>query len=186
MAISWERIAPEDHNRKAREVLQSKGHVAESKCWNLQFDKFPTPASFLVWKTRFKTQVMMWIKRSGELKSSRSVSGKDFPDFEMLDAKIASAVNKIIQNSQFKKEGQPRGADSTKRGPVRERETNRPHDLRLLSSDCCSWHSVRLYWFILGYSSHWQRSGIRHEMGRSSVIDDKNSIRWIMGESAQN
>ena len=119
----------------------------DSKCRNLQFDKFPTPASFLVWKTRFKTQVMMWIKRSGELKSSRSVSGKDFPDFEMLDAKIASAVNKIIQNSQFKKEDQPRGADSTERGPVPERETNRLHDLRLLSSDCCSWHSVRLYLF---------------------------------------
>ena len=38
-----------------------------------------------------------------ELKSSRSVYGKDFPDFEMLDAKIASALNKIIQNSLFKK-----------------------------------------------------------------------------------
>ena len=39
-----------------------------------------------------------------ELKSSRSVSGKIFPNFEMLDAKIASALNKIIQNSHFKKE----------------------------------------------------------------------------------
>ena len=38
-----------------------------------------------------------------ELKSSRSVSGKKFPNFEMLDAKIASALTKIIQNSQFKK-----------------------------------------------------------------------------------
>ena len=38
-----------------------------------------------------------------ELKSSRSVAGKDFPNFEMLDAKIASALNKIIQNSNFKK-----------------------------------------------------------------------------------
>ena len=28
---------------------------------------------------------------------------KDFPNFEMLDAKIACALNKIIQNSQFKK-----------------------------------------------------------------------------------
>ena len=37
------------------------------------------------------------------LKSSRSVYGKDFPNFEMRDAKIASALNKIIQNSQFKK-----------------------------------------------------------------------------------
>ena len=33
-------------------------------------------------------------------KSSRSASGKNFPNFEMLDAKIASALNKIIQ---FKK-----------------------------------------------------------------------------------
>ena len=38
-----------------------------------------------------------------ELKSSRSVSGQNFPKFEMLDAKIASALNKIIQNSPFKK-----------------------------------------------------------------------------------
>ena len=38
-----------------------------------------------------------------ELKTSRSIEGKDFPNFEMLDAKIASALNKIIQNSQVKK-----------------------------------------------------------------------------------
>ena len=38
-----------------------------------------------------------------ELKSSRSVAGKSFPKFEMLDAKIASALNKIIPNSHFKK-----------------------------------------------------------------------------------
>ena len=31
-----------------------------------------------------------------ELKSSRSVDGKNFPNFEMLDARIASALNKII------------------------------------------------------------------------------------------
>ena len=38
-----------------------------------------------------------------EYKSSRSVSGKNFPNLKMLDAKIASALNKIIQNSQIKK-----------------------------------------------------------------------------------
>ena len=38
-----------------------------------------------------------------ELKSSRSIAGKNFPNFEMLDAKIASALNKIIQNSHLKK-----------------------------------------------------------------------------------
>ena len=85
----------------------------------LQFDKFPNPQSFVVWRIRFKNQViacsdfpseaMLWIGEVemvdslDELKSSRSVSGKNFPNFEMLDAKIASALNKIIQNSQFKK-----------------------------------------------------------------------------------
>ena len=38
-----------------------------------------------------------------ELKSSRSIQGTDFPNFGMLDARIASALNKIIQNSHFKK-----------------------------------------------------------------------------------
>ena len=72
-----------------------------------------------MWKIRFKNQVttgydfrsdaMLWIRKvemvdsSDQLKSSRSVCGKNFPNFEMLDAKIASALNKIIQNSQFKK-----------------------------------------------------------------------------------
>ena len=57
----------------------------------------------------FASDAMLWIKEVEmvdsleELKSSRSVHGKDFPNFEMLDAKIASALNKIIQNSQFKK-----------------------------------------------------------------------------------
>ena len=96
-----------------------------------------------MWNIRFKTQVssgsdfpsdaMLWIKEEkmvdslDELKSSRSVCGKDFPNFKMLDAKIASALNKIIQNSH-----------SPERGPVSTRKTDRLHDLRLLSSDWCS------------------------------------------------
>ena len=36
------------------------------------------------------------------LKSARSVQGHDFPNFEMLDMKIASALNKIIQSSYFR------------------------------------------------------------------------------------
>ena len=38
--------------------------------------------------------------------------------FEMLDAKIASALNKIIQNSHFMKKGQSGGTESSERGPV--------------------------------------------------------------------
>ena len=38
-----------------------------------------------------------------DLKSSRSIRGTDGPNFELLDARIASALNKIIQNTRFKK-----------------------------------------------------------------------------------
>ena len=36
-----------------------------------------------------------------DLKSSCSVRGIRMPDFEVLDAKIASALNRIIHNTQF-------------------------------------------------------------------------------------
>ena len=57
----------------------------------------------------YPSQATLWIKKVemvdslDEFKSSRSSAGKNFPNFEMLDAKIASALNTIIQNSQFKK-----------------------------------------------------------------------------------
>ena len=84
---------------------------------DLHFDKFPTPATFACWKIRFKTEVctcsqfpteaMQWIKEVelvdsvDELRSSLSTRGISMPNFEVLDARIASALNKIIHNSHF-------------------------------------------------------------------------------------
>ena len=87
----------------------------------LHFHKFPTPQTFSCWKTRFKaevcscsnfpTEAIRWIievemvNSVDDLKSSCSIQRTNpFPDFEVLDANIASALNKIIQNSCFKKE----------------------------------------------------------------------------------
>ena len=86
---------------------------------NPHFDKFPTSATLACWKIKFKTEVctcsqfpteaMQWIKEVelvdsvDELKSSSSIRGISMPNFEVLDARIASALNKIIQNSQFKR-----------------------------------------------------------------------------------
>ena len=83
----------------------------------LQFDKLPTLSTFSCRKIRFKnlettcsdvpSEAMLWIKEVevvdsvDEVKPSRSVAGKNFPN--MLDATIASALNKIIQNAHFKK-----------------------------------------------------------------------------------
>ena len=83
------------------------------------FGKFPTPATFACWKIRFKTEVctcsqfpteaMQWIKAVemvdsvDDFRSSLSVRGIRMPDFEVLDARIASALNRIINNSHFKR-----------------------------------------------------------------------------------
>ena len=82
---------------------------------DLHFDKFPSPATFACWKIRFKTEVctcsqspteaMHWIKKVemvetvDDLKSSRSIRGAQGPDFQVLDAKIASALNRIIHRT---------------------------------------------------------------------------------------
>ena len=84
---------------------------------------------------------MLWIKEVemvaslDELKSSRSVFGKIYPNFEMLDAKIASALNKIIQNSQFKQKVSLEDQKAQKEDWFPSRKTDRLHDLRQLSSD---------------------------------------------------
>ena len=81
---------------------------------------FPTPATFACWKIKFKTEVctccsqfpteaMHWIKEVemvdsvDELQSSSSMRGISMPNFEVFDARIASALNKIINNSHFKR-----------------------------------------------------------------------------------
>ena len=79
------------------------------------FDKFPTSATFACWKISFKievctcsqflTECLLWIKEVGlvdsadDLKSLCSVRGIQMPNFEVLDAKIASALNRIIHNT---------------------------------------------------------------------------------------
>ena len=108
--------------------------------------KFTTPSTFACWKIRFKTDVctcsqlpteaMLWVKEVelvksvDDLKSLCSVRGVRMPDFEVLDAKIASALNRIIHNTRFKgkvslEEQVPEA------GPFPSRKTDRLPDLRV-------------------------------------------------------
>ena len=77
---------------------------------DLHFDKFLTPATFACWKIRCKTEVctcsqfhteaLHWIREVemvdsvDDLISSSSVRGISMPNFEVLDARIASALKK--------------------------------------------------------------------------------------------
>ena len=116
---------------------------------DLHFDKFPNPATFACRKIRFKTEVcsgsqflveaMLWIKEVemvesvDDLKSSRSIRGTQTPDFEVLHAKIASALNRTIQNTRFKKRVSLEEMKAQKRRPLPPRKTDRLPDLRVLS-----------------------------------------------------
>ena len=59
--------------------------------------------------SQFSTEAMQWIKEVeivdsvDDLKSSSSIRGFSMPNFEVLDARIASTLNKIILNSHFKR-----------------------------------------------------------------------------------
>ena len=115
---------------------------------DLHFDKFPTPATFACWKIGFKTEgctcsqfsteAMQWIKEVemvdsvDELRSSSSVRGFSMPNFEVLDARIASALNKIIHNSHFKRKNQSGGTKGPEAGPFPSRQADCLLDLRLL------------------------------------------------------
>ena len=80
------------------------------------------------------TEAMLWIKEvemvelMDDLKYSRSIKRTHGPDFELLDARIASALNKIIQNTRFTKNV----SLEEQRRPLPSRKTDRSPNLRIL------------------------------------------------------
>ena len=74
----------------------------------------PNPSTLQCWKTSFKTEVCSCSGSPSEyhnvemddsvvdLMSLQSIRRHRFPNFEMLDTKIASSLKKIIQNSYFR------------------------------------------------------------------------------------
>ena len=67
-----------------------------------------------------------------DIKSLCSLKGIRTPDFEVLHARNASALNRIIQNTRFKKKVSLEEPKSPKRGPFPSWKTDRSPDLRVL------------------------------------------------------
>ena len=97
------------------------------------------------------SDAMLWSKEVemvdslDELKSSRSVSGVDFQTSRCWTRRLLLLWTRSLRipNSISLEEQK-----AEKRGPVSTR-TDRLHDLRLLSSDWRSWHSIRLIYSLL-------------------------------------
>ena len=153
------------------------------------FDKFPTSATFACWKIRFKTEVctcsqflteaMLWIKEVelvdsvDDLQSSSSTRGIPMPNFEVLDARIASALNKIIHNSHFKRrisleEQKAQKQDRSLRG--RQIAYLIYEYFRVTGAN----ESVENFADLLTIAL--RNDGNRFEMGRNSFINDANPI----------
>ena len=178
---------PEIQSSLVREIFQRIIRQTNNDCRSQIFilTNSPRQQHSLVGKIRFKTEVcpcsefpteaMLWIKEVqlfdpvDDLKSSSSLQGNHMPNFEVLDAKISSALNRNIHNTQFKKKGQSGGTKSTKRGPFPSWKTDRLPDLRP----------------ICNCSAEWWYSGIRLEMGRNSLINDENPIWWHLWRIVQ-
>ena len=124
---------PKIHSSLVKEDLQRiMGKPTTTADFRSSFWQISTSATFACWKKRFKTEVstcsqfpteaLLWIKEVemvesvDDLKSSCSVRGIRMLDFDVLDAKIASALNRIIHNTRFKRKGQSGGTKSPKRG----------------------------------------------------------------------
>ena len=131
---------------------------------------------------------MLWIKEVemvesvDDLKSSCSVRGTQGPDFEVLDAKIASALNRITHNTQFKKK-------------VSLEEQKAQKEDRFLR-----WRQIAylIYEFfqVTGaddpvdncadlFTTVLRNDGNRFEMGRNSIVHDENPAWWHLGKFVQ-
>ena len=86
-----------------RTMFESRISAGGAACGNIRFKTE-------VWTcSQFPTEAMLWIKEvemvesADDLTSSCSVRGIRMPDFEVRDGKIASALNRIIHSTQFKR-----------------------------------------------------------------------------------
>ena len=94
---------PEIHSSPVRVDSFNMGQTNNDCCWKVRFKTEACTCS------QFPPEAMRWIKEVelvdsvDDLKSPWSVRGISMPDFEALGARIASALNKNIHNSQFKR-----------------------------------------------------------------------------------
>ena len=182
----------------------SKNYGAEKQrlqISDLHFDQFPDPATPVCWEIRFNTVVctssqfpteaMLWIKEVelvdsvDDLKSSSSIRGISMPNFEVLDARIASALNKIIHNSHLK-----RRISLEEQKAQKQDRFLRGRQIAYLIYDYfrvtgSPWFCRELCRPVHYQSSKWRYSGNRLKVGRNFIVYDENPTWWHLGRIVQ-
>ena len=96
------------------------------------------------------------------------------PNFEVLDARIASALNKIIHNSHFKRRISLEEQKAQKQDRFHRWQADCLLDLRILPGHWSPWFCRELCRPIHYQSTKWRYSGIRLKVGRNSIVHDEN------------
>ena len=109
-----------------------------------------------------------------DLKSSCSVRGIQMPFVKVLDAKIASALNRIIHNSHFKRRSSLE-EQKAQREPFPSWKTDRLHDDPRLLPVTGANDSVENYADLLTIGLR-NDDRIRFKEGRNVIIYDENPI----------
>ena len=106
-AIPWNyrRTTRSDSKNSKYRNCNSTNSLIDNRSWCGKFDSKHKSLLVLIFHRMLcrGSKKWRWLILRTSYKFSRSVYGKDFPNFEMLDTKIVSVLNKMIQNSHFKK-----------------------------------------------------------------------------------
>ena len=124
---------------------------------------------------------MQWIKEVemvdsvDDLRSSSSIRGISMPNFEVLDARIASALNKIIHNSHFKR----RRISLEEQKAQKQDRFFRGRQIAYLINDY--FRVTGIHDSVENYADLFTASvrnddiqEIRFEVGRNSIVHDEN------------
>ena len=194
---------PKIQSSSVEETLQRIMEQTNNDCRSQIFilTNSPTPATFACWKIRFKTEVctfsqfpteaMQWIKEVelvdsvDDLRSSSSTRGISMPNFEVLDARIASTLNKIFHNSYFQRRISLEEQKGPKAGPFPSWQADCLLDLRSLPGHWNPWFCRKLHRPIHYCSSKWRYSGIRFKVGWNIIVHDENPTWWNLGRIVQ-
>ena len=188
---------PEIQSSLVREILQIILEQTNNDCRTQIFISTSSPHKQRLLVGRFKTEVctcsqfpteaVLWVKEVemvhsvDDWKSSSSTRGISMPNFEVLDAKIASAQNWILnlkERSVWRNE------------KPKKRAVSFVEDRSLAWSTSTSGHWSQRFCRelcrpIYYCSSKWWYLGIRFEMRRNFIVSDENPIWWHLGRIVQ-
>ena len=129
--------------------------------------------------SQFSTEAMQWIKEVeivdsvDDLKVSPSTRGISMPNFEVLDARFASAFEQNHPWFFTQKKNLSERTKGPETGPFPSRKTDCFPDLRVLPGHRSQWFCRELCRPVHHCSSKWWYSGIRFRMGRTFIVNEK-------------